>query len=548
MNIVLCAIDAKYIHTNVALRLLKANCPLPCELFEFTIKSDPETIVSTLLAAAPDLVAFSVYIWNVDIVRQVAAAIRGRSSAKIIAGGPEVAHDAARFLTDVPFDFIVRGEGERAFARLASALADGSSFCDIPNLAYWDGPMVRINPIEPIADLDDLSSPYRFSADEENIPRKIQYLELSRGCPFSCSYCLAPLDGAVRFFPPERVKEEILYLLDRGARTVKFLDRTFNLRPEVAADLFDFIIRNRKEGVVFQFEITGDILPDAIIRHLNEAAPPGLIRFEIGIQSTTDATNHAVARRQDNARLFQNVRALVAGGRVTVHLDLIAGLPEEDLASFIRTFDETFSLFAPELQLGFLKMLRGTPLRRDAARLGYDYDPNPPYQVKRSAVLSDADLDRIVRVEDVLEHFWNRGFMPEAMILIHAQVPSMFGFMEAFHAFLDERKFSFVRHQMHQLFRLLDDFVTATIPTCNAAIHDTLIRTYLERADVKPKPWWSPRQCEFEHKSALLQRAHAIDPSIPLDDYFKYGVVTVYMRGFLVVLYRPSGKKTILFK
>jgi len=163
-------------------------------------------------------------------------------------------------------------------------------------------------------------------------------------------------------------------------------------------------------------------------------------------------------------------------------------------------------------------------------------------------VLSTADLDRIMRVEDVLEHFWNRGFMPEAMKMIHAQVPSMFGFMEAFHAFLVERQFSFLRHQMHQLFRLLDDFVTATIPKRNAVIHDTLIRTNLERADVKPKPWWTFRQYEFEHKSALMQRAHAIDPSIPLDDYFKYGVVTQYRGGFLVVLYRPSGKKSVVFK
>jgi len=181
MNIVLCAIDAKFIHTNVALRLLKANCPLPCELFEFTIKTDPETIVSTLLAAKPDLVAFSVYLWNVGIVQRVATAIRAQSKARIVAGGPEVAHDARHFLSAFPFDFVIRGEGERAFARLATALADESDYRDIPNLAYRDGLQIRINPIEPIADLSGLSSPYRFSIDEENIPRKIQYLELSRG-------------------------------------------------------------------------------------------------------------------------------------------------------------------------------------------------------------------------------------------------------------------------------------------------------------------------------------------------------------------------------
>ncbi|HAQ56434.1 MAG TPA: B12-binding domain-containing radical SAM protein [Acholeplasmatales bacterium] len=547
MNIVLCAIDAKFIHTNVALRLLKANCPLPCELFEFTIKSDEDTIVSTILAAAPDLVAFSVYIWNVEIVRRVADAIRKRSSAKIVAGGPEVAHDAGRFLADCPFDFVVRGEGERAFARLVTALADGSSFRDIPNLAYWDGSTERINPIEPIADLAGIASPYRFTADEKDIPRKIQYLELSRGCPFSCAYCLAPLDGAVRFFPLPRIKDEILALQERGARTFKFLDRTFNVRPEVATDLFDFIIRNRRDGVVFQFEITGDILPDAIIRHLNDVAPPGLFRFEIGIQSTNDATNRAVARTQDNARLFKNIRALVAGGRVTIHLDLIAGLPEEGLDSFIRTFDDSFALFAPELQLGFLKMLRGTPLRRDAARLGYEYDPNPPYQVTKSAVLSAVDLDRIACVEAVLEHFWNRGFMPEAMKMMHACVPSMFFWMESLYAFLLDRGFSFLRHQIFEMFALIDAFAQKTIPAGYANVHDALVRDYLERAEARPKPWWTVREERREQKSALLQRAHAIDPSIPLDDYFKYGVVAPYAGGYLAAVYRPSGKSMIRF-
>ncbi|MDP3130622.1 MAG: DUF4080 domain-containing protein, partial [Bacillota bacterium] len=546
-KIVLCAIDAKFIHTNVALRLLKANCPLPCELFEFTIKSDPEAIVSSLLAVKPDLVAFSVYIWNADIVKTVADALRMRSEAKIVAGGPEVAHDVCHAFSAFPFDFVVQGEGERAFARLASALAEGTSYADIPNLAYWDGPSVRLNPIEPIADLAALASPYRFATDEENLPRKIQYLELARGCPFSCTYCLAPLDGAVRFFPLDRIQDEIRYLSDCGARTFKFLDRTFNLRPEIATDLFDFIIRTRREGVVFQFEITGDKLPESIIRHLNEAAPPGLFRFEIGIQSTNAATHAAIARTQDNARLFQNIRALVAGGRVTVHLDLIAGLPEENLESFIRTFDDSFALFAPELQLGFLKMLRGTPLRRDAERLGYAYDPKPPYQVIHSAVLAASDLDRIACVEAVLAHFWNRGFMPEAMKLMHARVPSMFLWMESLHAFLVERGFSFLRHQIFEMFALIDDFVQKTIPAGYACVHDTLVRDYLVRADARPKPWWTVHEDLHEHKSALLQRAHAIDPSIPLDDYFKYGVVAPYAGGYLAAVYRPSKKSMIRF-
>ena len=544
MKIVLCAIDAKFIHTNAALRMIRAACPFPCRLLEFTIKSAPSEIVDAIASERPDLVGFSVYLWNVDIVKTVAAALRARCRTTIVAGGPEITHDAASGLRDGTYDFIVRGEGERAFASLCEALSTGSDWRGIPNLAWKDEAGVRMNPIMPIADLGSLPSPYRSVDGDDSLPHRIQYLEWSRGCPFSCAYCLAPLDGGVRFFPLERVKEDIVSLLEHGARTFKFLDRTFNLKPEAASELLDFIIDRHLPGTVFQFEITGDLLPAWLIQRLNETAPAGLFRFEIGVQTTNDEANLAVDRKQDTARLFENVRMLVEGGRVVIHLDLIAGLPKEDVASFINTFDATFGLLAPELQLGFLKLLHGTPLRRDASRYGYEFTSDPPYEVIQNDCLSVADLDRIRAVETCLDRFWNRGIARPAIRMIQAAAPSMFLLFERLYAAAIREGFDFMHASLIDRFRLLDAFVSSEFPDSYAMIHDELVLDYLEAAVVKPKRWWPERM----RKSPMMIRAHSADPSISIDDYQKYGVVIRYRDGFAVVVYRPSGKKTVRFR
>jgi len=540
MKIVLCAIDTKYIHTNLALRLLKANCPLPCSLVEYTIKDGADRILADLVAMNPDLVAFSVYLWNVGQVLEIVRNLH-ENGIFTVAGGPEVAHDPAHYMAAAPFDFLIKGEGERAFAALVSALDSQHLVDGIPNLVFREGGRIRENAVMPIRDLASLQSPYRFPEDEADIPHKIQYLELSRGCPFSCSYCLAPLDGGVRFFPLERVEADILDLLAKGARTFKFLDRTFNARVDVMIALCDFIIAKAPAGVVFQFEITADILPMAVVDHLNACAPPGLFRFEIGIQSTHPATNAAVNRNQDNDRLFSTIKALIAGGKVVVHLDLIAGLPKEYLPRFHQTFDEAFALYAPELQLGFLKMLRGTPIRRDAANYAYIFSPDPPYEIRQNDVLSAADLAIIHEVEVVLERFWNKGFLNATMKRIAGIVPSMFDFLLAFHRFLEAGDFPFRRHQLADLFVAIDRFLGLALPAIAPSLHDDLKREYLERSSVKPKIWW-PEDAGRKDKNVLMRRFYRDNPSIPIDDLYKYGIVTGYQDGYLLLVYRPTGK------
>ena len=283
MNVVLVSIDAKYIHTNNAVRLLKANSSFDVTILEYTIKDDINIIVKDITSLQPDVIGCSVYIWNVSLFRKIIdkLAILG---SKLILGGPEVSYDPHFFLNKHDVDVVVRGEGEHTFQRLLEHLQHGTSFDSLPGIAYKRDGIVIVNPIEEIRDLSQIEAPYYFEEDIEHYPHKITYIESSRGCPYKCSYCLSSLEKNVRFFPLESVKKAIQYAMEKGSKTIKFLDRTFNANRHTM-DLLSFIIEHDNHETVFQFEITGDILPMEIVDYINKHARKGLFRFEIGIQS-----------------------------------------------------------------------------------------------------------------------------------------------------------------------------------------------------------------------------------------------------------------------
>ncbi|MCK7486860.1 MAG: B12-binding domain-containing radical SAM protein [Bacillus subtilis] len=297
MNLLI-AINAKYIHTNVAIRSLKANTRHPVELIETTIKDDPLELIETIRSTRPETVGFSVYIWNVVIVRRILEALRGCGSI-VILGGPEVSYDAADWLNSNLADYVVIGEGEAAYDALLTAIHQDSDAAAIPNVVAKRTANLPHFP-QPIDDLTKLRSPHRLTSDEAHLASRIQYVETSRGCPFRCSYCLASLDRSVRFFPLAQVQEDLLHLMDHGAKTIKFLDRTFNMKLAQTRAMFAFLIEHAREGVVYQFEITGDLMPLELVDYVNTHAPKGLFRFEIGIQSTNETTNRLVDRIQDN--------------------------------------------------------------------------------------------------------------------------------------------------------------------------------------------------------------------------------------------------------
>ncbi|MFW6299286.1 MAG: DUF4080 domain-containing protein, partial [Bacillota bacterium] len=433
------ALNAKFIHTNNAVRLLKANSAYESEFKEFTIKDDCDAIAETLIEKKPLLIGISTYIWNIEMVKALVRTLKSRSNIPIILGGPEVSYDARTFLESLPIDLIVKGEGEHVIDDVVAHYQENRPLDNVNNIAYrTQGGTVVDKPIVEIQALSALASPHRFESDMPDLDKRIQYVESSRGCPFNCSYCLSSLERRVRFFPLDEVLSDLEYLLENGAKTIKFLDRTFNANKDAKA-IIDFLIENRKEDTVFQFEITGEIMDEALIDHIHAHAPKHLFRFEIGIQSTHDQTNRLVRRIQDNEKLFRLIKKIRKADIIDMHLDLIAGLPEESLERFKKTFNDVFALGSRELQLGFLKFLRGTKIREEKDRFGYVFESEAPYTIIRNNVLSEDDLKTIENVETALNLFHNKRYFNDDLFpILKKHFTDYFSMFEAmYHAYTE---------------------------------------------------------------------------------------------------------------
>lgn len=341
-------------------------------------------------------------------------------------------------------------------------------------------------------DLKELPSPYRFSEDKAHLGKRVTYIETSRGCPFSCQFCLSSIEVGVRYFDREKIKDDIRYLMANGAKTIKFVDRTFNISRSYAMEMFRFLIDEHLPGTVFQFEITADIMRPEVIEFLNNEAPKGLFRFEIGVQSTNDYTNELVMRKQNFEKLTRTVTMVKDGGKIDQHLDLIAGLPEEDYASFRKTFNDVFELRPEELQLGFLKMLRGTGLRLRAQEHDYVYMDHSPYEILGNNVLPFDDILRIKQVEDVLEKYWNDHRMNHTIEYLVTNVfASPFDFFQEFGTYWDEQGWSRIGHQLEDLFRRLYSFLSNRSVSDLEIISGLMKYDYLINHKYKPrKPWW----------------------------------------------------------
>lgn len=517
MNVVLTTLNAKYIHSSLALRYLKAYAQedFPdSEIREYTIKDPPGRIVADLYARKPDVIAFSVYIWNVEETLPLLAMLKKvLPNTILVLGGPEVSYDTREWLTRASeVDFIVQGEGEATFHHLLTTLASLTStrtpdaYSDIHGLAFRNGDRIQINPTRPKLALEEIPSPYQDEADVQALRGRVVYFESSRGCPFSCQFCLSSIETGVRYFPIDRVKAELMSLMEAGIGTVKFVDRTFNLHRRYALEMFQFLIDHRR-NTVFQFEITGDILPKEIVDFLAVHAPKGLFRFEIGVQSTNDVTNSLVQRKQNFERLSETIRSVKASGKIVQHLDLIAGLPEEDYGSFRKTFDDVFAFEPDELQLGFLKMLRGTGMRRQAADFGYVYMDKAPYEILFNDILSYDEVLRIKQVEDVLEKYWNEGKLRHTVQYLTRHVfKSAFDFFQDFGSYWEANGWDRIGHQLEDLFLRLDGFLAET---CKEEQHQAarayMMYDFLLQYRVRPQKLWWERNLRQADKAPMLK-------------------------------------------
>lgn len=468
MKVVLATLNAKYIHTSLALRCLKAFAEKDfpnIDIAEYTIKDPAMNIVSDIFARRPDVVGFSCYIWNIEETIVVIDMLRKiMPEVTIILGGPEVSYDTEFWMDRIPqIDHIVVGEGEETFHHLLQELQGDRKFHLVFGISYRkvrNGVSeVLVNPGRPKLDLATLPTPYRFKEDMPTLANRVVYFETSRGCPFSCQFCLSSIEVGVRYFDIERTKSDILFLIAQGAKLIKFVDRTFNIKRDYALEMFKFLIENH-QGCVFQFEITADIMRPEVLDYLAEHAPPGVFRFEIGVQSTNDVTNEAVKRRQNFTKLTRTVTKVKDSGKIDQHLDLIAGLPHEDYDTFRKTFNDVFALRPEELQLGFLKMLRGTGMRIDAEKHGYIYMDRAPYEILGNDLLPFSDIVRIKRVEDVLEKYWNAHRMDHTLLyLVERVFPSPFDFFQSFGDYWEDRGWQRIGHQLEDLFARLWAFL-----------------------------------------------------------------------------------------
>lgn len=531
MKTLITTLNSKYIHKSLALRLLYVATKDHHDVSfkEYTIKDDLDRIVHELLSLKIDVLAFSIYIWNVELIKEIIAKIKKeRPELIIVIGGPEVSYEIDYFLDNFEIDYLISGEGEVAFKQLLDCL-EAKQMVKIQGISTKDDRDYRQTKPVDLSYLETLDSPYLLECDLKDMANRILYFETSRGCPYRCQYCLSSLEKGLRFFSLDYLKKQLKMIIDSGVKTVKLLDRSFNAKTSHALAILEFIFKNYRPGIQFQFEINGDVLDQKIIDYINEFAPDGLLRFEIGIQSTYEPTNEIVKRYQDFNRLSEVIRQLQTNHKIDFHLDLIAGLPLENLERFAKSFDDVFAFYPKELQLGFLKLLRGTSLRNEANQYGYVYDDRPPYELIESNDLSKDDIKQIHLVEEMLEKFWNSGKMPLTLKKVISEVESPFYFFLDLGNYYLKHQFKMFKFQNDELFSYLNQFL-------NGKYQDLLIEDYLRLAKVKPKRWWVSSLDKKQAKvvmHSLIEKYH-LDQEV----LFRYGLIEKISTGYIVAIYK----------
>ena len=482
MKAYLVAINSKYIHPSMGVFSLVSNSEHPVIYDEFNIKDKKDKIINAILEKKYDILGFSVYIWNSTIIKEIIKELRSIGFNKpIFVGGPECYFNAEIFLKDYNVNYVIINEGEESFNELMDYLDNKIHIEEVSNLYYIENNNLKYT-YSKVPDINNIKHDLSLIKD---FSHRVAYLESSRGCPFKCSYCMASLDQKVRFFPIEKVKKQIKYLLDNNCRTIKFLDRCFNINKEYMLDILEFIKNNDNKISVFQFEIVGDLLDKEIIDYIKRNMRKDILRFEIGVQSTNDMTTKAVCRRQDFNKLKENVSLLK--NYVTLHVDLIAGLPYEDFDSFRNSFNQTYLLMGDELQLGFLKELKGTKISNEKKEHDYTFDSNPPYEIINNKYISEKELDIIRKVEESVEKYHNKGCFKRTMeyLFINNKLNPFDTFLELSNKVIKPLKYLNDDEAYKHLFETLKDRVNST------ELLDTIKLDYLLKNKLKPKIWWN---------------------------------------------------------
>ncbi len=537
MNILLAAVNAKYIHSNLGIYSLKAygekrlsewrcDAEIRISLAEYTINHQRERILQDLYKREPDVIGFSCYIWNISWVKALLEDIKKiLPQTRIWLGGPEVSYDAERALLENPAaELVMKGEGEETFAQLLRLLTrpreeQEIGLEQISGLAFRRGSRVLDTGLRPPMNMDEIPFPYAGIA-LNTLEHRIIYYESSRGCPFSCAYCLSSIDRRVRFRSPALVKEELSWFLRAGVPQVKFVDRTFNCRKEHAMELWRFLRDHDNGKTNFHFEIAADLLDEEELSLLRTMRP-GLIQLEIGVQSTNKKTLEAIRRRTDLDRIRTAVGRINSWHTIHQHLDLIAGLPWEDLESFRRSFNQVYEMEPEQLQLGFLKVLKGSYMEQLTAECDLRYSGVPPYEVLSTRWLSYRDVLELKRIEEMTEVYYNSRQFTCTIRALEQDFPSPYAMFLALADWYEAHGLFDVSHSRLARYEILWEMTEGLGAEKRERYRDLLICDLYLRENSKSRPSFARDQGAFRDASRAFFDGEEASPHY-LKDYEGY--------------------------
>lgn len=503
MKILLVACNAKYIHSNLAVYDLQAYASDYADhivLKEYTINQQKDDIMRDIYLEHPDVVCVSCYIWNLSFVKELMAdLIKILPGADFWAGGPEVSYDAEKFLTEnSEFKGVMVGEGEETFKELAGYYVEKNpqDLKDMTGICYRDGDQIIHNGWRQIMDLSSIPFIYKDLSEFKN---RIIYYESSRGCPFSCSYCLSSIDKKLRFRDTETVKKELQFFIDNKVPQVKFVDRTFNCKHDHAMAIWKYINEHDNGVTNFHFEISADLLREEELQEMSTMRP-GLIQLEIGVQSTNPDTIKAIHRTMDFEKLKGIVDRIHSFGNIHQHLDLIAGLPYEDYDSFRNSFNDVYALKPQQLQLGFLKVLKGSHMMEMCREYGIVYKTQEPYEVLSTKWLDYDHVLKLKTVENMVEVYYNSGQFQNTLEYLEKFFPDAFSIYERLGSFYMEKGYGDISHTRMRRYEILLEFLEDVPEISMDQVKDQMVYDLYLRENLKSRPGFARDQKPFERQ------------------------------------------------
>lgn len=550
MKVIAVGINSKFIHTNLAVRYLKAfteDLDYECKIREFSINDRSEKVVQELIQEKADMIAFSCYIWNVQFIKELINVIKLiDENIEILVGGPEVSYDSRTFIENNNIDYLIGGEGEETYRELIKAKIDDNKSIKLIKGLYtrFDNDIYYGGRRELMA-MNETVFPYNKKDSFEN---KIVYYEASRGCPYNCIYCLSSTIHGVRFLSLDRVKEELKFLIDKKVALIKFVDRTFNCNPEFAMGIWKYLI-DIDTDTRFHFEISADIFNEEEISLLLEA-PANRFQFEIGVQTTNDTVLGNINRHVKYEDIKRSIIKLQKNKGIKLHLDLIAGLPGENFESFANSFNQIYDLNPDEIQLGFLKLLKGSQMREEAADWDIIYSPYPPYEVLKTNELSYEEIVILKRIEEVFDRYYNSGNFNNILKFFCSRFISPFEFFMRLSQYYYEKGYYNINLSFADYYKVFVDF-NNDVTYCDTDIVKDIIKyDYI----VANKKGWIPEFIKTSMtkdeekeiklkakkiKDKLSDKAYIERFNTDIHKYFKEGKVE---KGIFYYIYDINGQ------